>query len=144
MLFANRWRILSWHTLLSSQILLHMETYSKLFLIDIKLKWKQLYLKTRRPLQHLWKFCGGRDVSTNIEDTRADNWVPSSSKLHTPLHLHIDADKLHMYIHSRWNNWLNYQKFLEEEMEFPLTLGGNDGEALVSSNGLNSPEIHIY
>lgn len=29
-------------------------------------------------------------------------------------------------------------------MEFPLTLGGNDGEALRGFHRLNSPEIHIY
>ena len=49
-----------------------------------------------------------------------------------------------MYIHSRWNDQLDHQKFLEEEMEFPLTLGGNDGEALRGFHGLNSPETHIY
>ena len=45
-----------------------------------------------------------------------------------------------MYIHSRWNDQLDHQKFLEEEMEFPLTLGGNHGEALRGFHGLNSPE----
>ena len=41
--------------------------------------------------------------------------------------------------------WLiRSQKFLEEEKEFPLTLGGNDGEALRGFHGLNSPETHIY